>query len=107
MNLLATTCLILLFCSISFAQTNGKYTSFFSEEKLKSTIKFLADDGFEGRAPGSRGGELAAKYIANQLELLGVNATVRRNRGTTIDAACGQLAARARTETWQAPQPTP
>jgi 23S rRNA (adenine2503-C2)-methyltransferase len=25
----------------------------------------------------------------------GVNATVRRNRGTDIDAACGQLAARA------------
>jgi 23S rRNA (adenine2503-C2)-methyltransferase len=24
---------------------------------------------------------------------LGVNATVRRNRGTDIDAACGQLAA--------------
>jgi 23S rRNA (adenine2503-C2)-methyltransferase len=28
---------------------------------------------------------------------LGVNATVRRNRGTDIDAACGQLAARAST----------
>ncbi|MFM7252127.1 MAG: 23S rRNA (adenine(2503)-C(2))-methyltransferase RlmN [Ilumatobacteraceae bacterium] len=27
------------------------------------------------------------------LEVLGVNATVRRNRGTDIDAACGQLAA--------------
>jgi hypothetical protein len=25
----------------------------------------------------------------------GINATVRRNRGTDIDAACGQLAARA------------
>lgn len=29
----------------------------------------------------------------DQLEALGVNATVRRNRGTDIDAACGQLAA--------------
>jgi 23S rRNA (adenine2503-C2)-methyltransferase len=29
-----------------------------------------------------------------QLADLGVNATVRRNRGTDIDAACGQLAAR-------------
>ncbi|HEY7938775.1 MAG TPA: 23S rRNA (adenine(2503)-C(2))-methyltransferase RlmN, partial [Acidimicrobiales bacterium] len=28
------------------------------------------------------------------LEALGTNATVRRNRGTDIDAACGQLAAR-------------
>jgi 23S rRNA (adenine2503-C2)-methyltransferase len=29
----------------------------------------------------------------DQLESLGANATVRRNRGTDIDAACGQLAA--------------
>ena len=29
----------------------------------------------------------------DNLEALGVNATVRRNRGTDIDAACGQLAA--------------
>jgi 23S rRNA (adenine2503-C2)-methyltransferase len=29
----------------------------------------------------------------DRLESLGVNATVRRNRGTDIDAACGQLAA--------------
>jgi 23S rRNA (adenine2503-C2)-methyltransferase len=29
----------------------------------------------------------------DELEALGVNATVRRNRGTDIDAACGQLAA--------------
>jgi len=29
----------------------------------------------------------------DELERLGVNATVRRNRGTDIDAACGQLAA--------------
>jgi 23S rRNA (adenine2503-C2)-methyltransferase len=30
----------------------------------------------------------------DELELRGVNATVRRNRGTDIDAACGQLAGR-------------
>ena len=28
-----------------------------------------------------------------QLDTLGINATVRRNRGTDIAAACGQLAA--------------
>jgi Zn-dependent M28 family amino/carboxypeptidase len=64
-----------LICAFSIsvlAQTKGKYTNLFSEEKLKSTVKFLSDDGFEGRAPGSRGGELAAKYIANQLELINV-----------------------------------
>ncbi len=55
-----------------FAQTSGKYTNLFNEEKIKSSVKFLSDDGFEGRAPGSRGGELAAKYIANQLEMVGI-----------------------------------
>ena len=29
--------------------------------------------------------------FAAHLDALGVNATVRRNRGTEIDAACGQL----------------
>ena len=33
------------------------------------------------------------RSFAQQLEDLGVNVTVRRNRGTDIDAACGQLAA--------------
>lgn len=65
--------LIAIVSSISvFAQTKGEYTNLFSEQKLKSTIKYLSDDGFEGRAPGSRGGELAAKYIANQMELTGI-----------------------------------
>ena len=34
------------------------------------------------------------RRFRQRLEDLGVNATVRRNRGTDIDAACGQLAAR-------------
>jgi 23S rRNA (adenine2503-C2)-methyltransferase len=33
------------------------------------------------------------RAFAQQLEDLGINVTVRRNRGTDIDAACGQLAA--------------
>ncbi len=47
--------------------------------------------------------------FANRLRTAGVNVTVRRNRGTDIDAACGQLAGsdgrpgRAVTESGQAP----
>ena len=33
------------------------------------------------------------RWFRDRLEALGVNATVRRNRGTEIDAACGQLRA--------------
>jgi 23S rRNA (adenine2503-C2)-methyltransferase len=43
----------------------------------------------------ARGTALAGvRAFRDQLIDLGVNATVRRNRGTDIDAACGQLAAR-------------
>ena len=35
------------------------------------------------------------RAFRDRLKAAGVNATVRRNRGTDIDAACGQLAARA------------
>ena len=35
-------------------------------------IRYLSDDALEGRAPGTRGGDLAAKYIAAQFERLGL-----------------------------------
>ncbi len=42
----------------------------------------------------TRGAPLArVRQVAATLDALGVNATVRANRGTDIDAACGQLAA--------------
>ena len=34
------------------------------------------------------------RAFRDRLSALGVNATIRDNRGTAIDAACGQLAAR-------------
>src|SRR6185369_6451170 len=42
-----------------------------NEATLKAHIKFLADDLLEGRGTGARGGEIAAKYIAAQLEAVG------------------------------------
>lgn len=41
-------------------------------EKIRAHVKFLADDLLEGRAPGTRGGELAAQYIATQFALYGL-----------------------------------
>lgn len=43
-----------------------------NEATLRAHIKFLSDDMLEGRGTGARGGELAAKYIAAQLEAVGV-----------------------------------
>src|SRR6185503_6921986 len=39
---------------------------------MRSHLEFLADDALEGRRPGTRGGALAARYIAAQFERLGL-----------------------------------
>src|ERR1043166_89439 len=41
-------------------------------DALLSHIKILASDEFEGRAPGSKGEELATKYIADQFRAAGL-----------------------------------
>jgi len=41
-------------------------------EKIRAHVKFLADDLLEGRGPGTRGGEIAAQYIATQFALYGL-----------------------------------
>ena len=43
-----------------------------SADALRGHLEFLADDALEGRAPGTRGGELAQKYIASQFRRLGL-----------------------------------
>jgi Zn-dependent M28 family amino/carboxypeptidase len=41
-------------------------------ENIRAHVRFLADDLLEGRGPGLRGGDLAAKYIATQFALDGL-----------------------------------
>ncbi|MCU1319263.1 MAG: peptidase [Edaphobacter sp.] len=41
-------------------------------ERIRAHVRFLSDDLLEGRGPGLRGGELAAKYIATQFALYGL-----------------------------------
>ena len=52
-------------------------------------------DGFASRGTPPQG----VRRFRDDLLALGVNVTVRRNRGTEIDAACGQLTSRERTAT--------
>lgn len=42
---------------------------------LSAHIRYLSDDLLEGRAPATRGGLLAAKYVATQFERLGLTPT--------------------------------
>jgi 23S rRNA (adenine2503-C2)-methyltransferase len=54
--------------------------------------------GFAGRASDRE----RLEHFAARLQSAGVQATIRRNRGTDIDAACGQLRAREQTGRAQA-----
>src|SRR5580765_6013056 len=44
----------------------------FSADRFKAHVAFLADDLLEGREAGTRGHEIAARYIASQFALLGM-----------------------------------
>src|SRR5438445_4667573 len=43
-----------------------------STAAMDAHLKYLADDLLEGRAPATRGGRLAAKYVAAAFEALGL-----------------------------------
>lgn len=43
-----------------------------NDTALRAHIRFLADDLLEGRGPGTRGDQLAQRYIATQFEALGL-----------------------------------
>ena len=44
----------------------------FSADRVKAHVSFLADDLLEGRDAGSRGYEIAARYVASQFAALGL-----------------------------------
>src|SRR5688572_30808905 len=56
-----------------YASTSGQGPALdeIRAQQIAAHVEFLADDLLEGRAPATRGGQLAAKYLAAQLALLG------------------------------------
>jgi len=54
------------------ARGSGPAADTVTSETLRAHTEFLADDLLEGRAPASRGSELAATYIAAQFRRLGL-----------------------------------
>src|SRR5246127_3878314 len=41
-------------------------------EAIRANMRFLADDLLEGRGTGTRGHEIAAKFMASELEAMGL-----------------------------------
>ncbi|MDZ7344269.1 MAG: M28 family peptidase, partial [candidate division KSB1 bacterium] len=67
--------LFFIICVDVFAQvseTEKQAAQHINELTLRSHLKFLSDDLLEGRAPGTRGGRLAERYLATQFELMGL-----------------------------------
>lgn len=53
-------------------QPGARVAAALSADVLRGHLEFLADDALEGRAPGTRGGVLAQKYLASQFRRLGL-----------------------------------
>ena len=56
----------------ALAPTPAPDTFAASTAAMDAHLKYLADDELEGRAPATRGGRLAVKYIAAQFEAMGL-----------------------------------
>jgi Zn-dependent M28 family amino/carboxypeptidase len=56
----------------SATRPNVNTQSAISESALRGHIKFLSDDRLEGRGTGTKGGETAALYVAEQFEAMGL-----------------------------------
>lgn len=61
-----------LFVSASSAAQPSAHVAPISAAEIDAHLRFLSSDLLEGRAPATRGGRLAAEYIASQLRASGV-----------------------------------
>ncbi|HXL81317.1 MAG TPA: M28 family peptidase [Pyrinomonadaceae bacterium] len=55
-----------------YAQSRGQTKIALNEDAMRAHVRYLSSDLLEGRGTGARGGELAASYIAAQMEALGL-----------------------------------
>ena len=60
----------LLLCSASLAASAPNAEPAFSPDRVRADVSFLSDDLLEGRDTGSRGHEIAARYVASRFASL-------------------------------------
>lgn len=68
--LIATACLLLAACSGSEPEQADSNAA--SARRIAAHVAFLADDLLEGREAATRGHEIAARYMASQFQVLGL-----------------------------------
>jgi Zn-dependent M28 family amino/carboxypeptidase len=62
----------LMLCLLASAASAAPNAPVVREAPIRAHLAFLSDDLLEGRGTGQRGGELAVKYLAAQLQALGL-----------------------------------
>src|ERR1700757_2574225 len=78
MKKLSTILLVMVsFAAIAQAQQNvppgaAKAMNTIDPEKIRATVKYLADNKLEGRGTGQKGGDMAADWIAAQFKSYGL-----------------------------------
>ncbi|MCK5222464.1 MAG: hypothetical protein KAR14_12840, partial [Candidatus Aminicenantes bacterium] len=58
--------------NLTFAEKIRNEVDGLSKIEMQSIFQFMGDDLFEGRSPGTRGGDLAEKYVRSILKILGI-----------------------------------
>jgi len=88
---LSCTSLLLTIACSEKRQSSSRFGGGISPEALKAHLEFLADDALEGRRTGTRGHQLATKYLAAQFAASGL-------KGGMPDGGYFQKVALRRTE---------
>ena len=63
---------IITLAANGYSQSRGRGNIALNQDAMRAHVRYLASDLLEGRGTGARGGELAASYIAAQMEALGL-----------------------------------
>ena len=95
----------LLVCGGSAAPSSPTEPEF-SSERFRAHVTFLADDLLEGREGGTRGHELAARYIASQFAVLGLKPAGPDGYFLNVDLLEASASGGAREVTFTAPSGT-
>jgi len=79
--------LLVLAAQFSWSQENPavKYASLITTADLKENLSILASDALEGRKTGTRGQKMAAAFISNYFEQLGLIAPVNGSYYMPVD----------------------
>jgi hypothetical protein len=87
MKKLSSLLLLVLTVQFSWSQENpaAKYASLITTADLKENLSILASDALEGRKTGTRGQKMAAAFISNHFEQLGLTAPVNGSYYMPVD----------------------